>query len=55
MTLQNTESPAVLGESHFCDSAAVTLLDRRLLSSAEIYESTEHFIIPQGETRTNTK
>lgn len=48
MTLQNT-SPDVLWDSHFFDSAVVTLLDSRKLSNAEDYKSTEHFIIPWGE------
>lgn len=51
-TKQNTQSPVVLWDSHFLDSAVVILLDRCTLRSAEVYKSTEHFIIPRGE-RTN--
>lgn len=49
LTLQNTASPVILWDSHFFDSAVVTLLDSRTLSSAEVYKCAEHFIIPQGE------
>lgn len=48
VTLQNIGSPVVLWEF---DSAVVTLLNSRMLSSAEVYKSKEHSIIPQGECK----
>lgn len=46
--MQNTERNVVLKNSQFFDSAVVTMLDCRMLSSTEVYKSTEHFIITHG-------